>query len=61
LAADRGFKPGDVITEINHEPVKSPKDFNEALKQAKLKEGVLLNFVREGQSGFRVLREQADE
>ena len=61
LAADRGFKPGDVITEINHEPVKSPKDFNEALKQARLKEGVLLNFVREGQSGFRVLREQADE
>lgn len=58
LAAERGFKPGDIITEVNHEEVTSPKEFNAEMQRAKLKEGVLLNFVRGGESGFRVLRER---
>jgi len=60
LAAERGFKPGDIITEVNHEEVTSPKEFNAEVRRAKLKEGVLLNFVRGGESGFRVLRERGD-
>ncbi len=61
LAAERGFRPGDIITEVNHESVKSPREFNEAMKGAKPREGVLLNFVREGQGGFRVLRQRDGE
>ncbi len=60
LAAERGLKPGDIITEVNHEEVTSPKEFNAQIKRAKLKEGVLLNFVRGGEAGFRVLRERSE-
>ena len=60
IAAERGFQSGDIITDINHEPITSLKEFQEAMKQGDLKNGVLLNFVRAGQSSFRVLKEKSE-
>lgn len=60
LAAERGLQPGDVITEINHEQVSSPKEFRAALKEASLKNGILLNYTRKGEGGFTVLKEKAE-
>lgn len=60
IAAERGFQPGDIITEVNHEDVTTPKEFHEAVKQGDLKAGVLLNYVRDGQGGFRALREKSE-
>ncbi len=59
-AAERGLRPGDIITEINHETVTSPSEFREAVKQGDVRNGVLLNFVRDGQGSFRVLKEKSE-
>jgi serine protease Do len=56
LAYERGLRPGDVITEINRQPVRNPREFREATKAADLKKGVIVNFIREGTSRFEVLR-----
>jgi len=59
-AARGGIKPGDVITEINHQSVTTPKQFREALKNADGKKGVFINLISGGTSRFEILKDSGD-
>ena len=52
-AASEGIQEGDVIQEINKEPVSSVKDFNKAVKSLKNGDTIML-LVRRGQSTMYV-------
>ncbi len=54
-AARAGIRPGDVITEVNREPVKSTRDFTRSLGQSRPGANLLLLVRREGNSRFVVL------
>lgn len=56
-AAQRGIRPGDIITEVNRKAVNSPKEFREAMKGVDLKKGAYLNVIREGTTQFLNLKE----
>jgi periplasmic serine protease, Do/DeqQ family len=51
-AADAGLKPGDVIQEANHRPVRSVGDFSSAVNAKSKDEPVLLLVNREGSTIF---------
>jgi serine protease Do len=57
VAAEKGIRPGDVITEVNYAPVTSLKQFRELLKSADRKKGVIINFNSQGTTRFTVLKE----
>jgi serine protease Do len=60
-AAERkAIRPGDVITEVNHKPVTSPKQFRDVLKAIDPKKGVIVNFTSRGTSKFEILKESGD-
>ena len=59
-AARGGIKAGDVITEINHQGVTSPKQFRDAIKNADRKKGVIINLTSGGTSRFEVLKDSGD-
>lgn len=60
-AADRRrIRAGDVITKINRRPVRSPKDFAAALKDADVRKGVPVTVVAGGVRRFEVLKEVAE-
>ncbi len=59
LAGDSGIKRGDVITSINQQPVNNPKQFNEVLKAADTKKGVIINLVSQGAARFEILKENS--
>ncbi len=51
-AAEAGLQPGDVIQEVNHQPVKSVNDFRQAVSTANQSNPVLLLVNREGNTLF---------
>jgi serine protease Do len=51
-AAAEGLRPGDVIQQVNHKPVNSVSDFNNAVKQSNGSGATLLLVVRNGVSNF---------
>lgn len=55
-AALKGFKPGDIITSVNQQPVTSKKQFDAALKKADLAKGVLINLVSENTPRFEIVK-----
>jgi serine protease Do len=58
-AAASGLTPGLVITDLNHQPVKTLEDFRRLLTGADLAKGVLFNYVdNEGNSSFQVLKDE---
>ncbi|MCX8156832.1 MAG: PDZ domain-containing protein [Verrucomicrobiae bacterium] len=59
-AAEKEIKPGDVITEVDHQPVRSLQDFREALKSADSRKGVVVNFLRGGSGRFVILKNRGD-
>ncbi|HEY0455318.1 MAG TPA: trypsin-like peptidase domain-containing protein [Verrucomicrobiae bacterium] len=59
-AERKGLRPGDIITEINHKPIASPKQFREALKTSDPKKLFVINFISGGTSRFEVLRESGE-
>ncbi len=59
-AEREGIKPGDVITEINHESVTNPKQFKEAAKKADPKKGVVINLVGENGARFEILKDSGE-
>jgi serine protease Do len=59
-AERKGLRPGDIITDVNHKPVRNPREFREALQAADAKRGVLLNFLSRGNSKFEILRESGE-
>ncbi len=57
-AATQGIALGAVITDINHQPVKSLQDYQRIVGAADLAKGVLINFVdAAGNSSFEVIKE----
>jgi S1-C subfamily serine protease len=50
IAARAGLRSGDVIVNVNQEPVKSPEDVVRIAKGAR--EGLLLGILRDGSSLF---------
>ena len=55
-AADAGLEPGDVITEIDHKPVRSTADYNQAVASAGNKKDLLLLTDRAGVKRFVVVQ-----
>ena len=54
------LRPGDVITEFNHQTVESPQQFQEMLRDANLSKGILLHVYRDGEERFQVLKERSE-
>jgi serine protease Do len=60
-AAERkGLRAGDVITEVNHKPVSTLKQFREVLKNIDPKKGAIVNFTSRGTSKFEILKESGE-
>ena len=59
-AARKGIKPGDIITQIDHRYVANPKQFRDALRNADVKKGVVVNLVSGDTARFEVLKEGAE-
>ena len=59
-AARKGFQTGDIITGVNQKPLANLRQFEDALRAANLKKGVILGLFSEGASRFEVLRKEAD-
>ena len=55
-AAEADLRPGDLITEIDRQPVTSMAEFRDALARAKDKESVLILAKRDGASRFVIVR-----
>ncbi|HUJ11754.1 MAG TPA: DegQ family serine endoprotease [Verrucomicrobiae bacterium] len=55
-AADGDLRTGDLITEVNRQPVANPDEFQDALARAKAKDSVLILAKRDGVSRFVILR-----
>jgi serine protease Do len=58
-AAARGLKPGDIITEVEYQTVRNPREFQEALQEPSGK-GVLINLISEGSPRFEILKDSGD-
>jgi serine protease Do len=59
LAGDSGIKRGDVITSVNQQPINNPKQFNDILKAADTKKGVIINLISQGAARFEILKENS--
>jgi serine protease Do len=59
-AARSGIKSGDIITEVNHQRVISPKQFRDAIKNADAKKGVIINLTSGDTSRFEILKDSGD-
>ena len=51
-ADDGGIQPGDILKEINHRPVKSVSDYNDALGKTERNKPILLLMKRGGQTFY---------
>jgi serine protease Do len=60
LAAQKGIKPGDIITSVNQQPVTSPKQYRELVAQGDLKKGIILNLLNPQGARFEILKEGGD-
>jgi serine protease Do len=59
-AARRGLQPGDIITSINQQAIKTPNDFREAMDRADLKKGVIVNLINGNTARFEVVKDSAE-
>jgi serine protease Do len=55
-AADAELHPGDLITEVDRQPITSVNEFRDTLTKAKDKESILILVKRDGASRFVILR-----
>ncbi|MEY2407353.1 MAG: serine protease Do [Verrucomicrobiota bacterium] len=60
IAQKSGLKPGDIITELNRKPIKTVKEFRDALRAAEPGKGVLLNFFTNGTGKSEILKGSGD-
>jgi serine protease Do len=57
----RGIRVGDVITEVDHKPVTTAKEFREAIKASDpKKKGVMINYTSRGTSKYEILKDSGD-
>ena len=59
-AARTGLRSGDVITEVNHLNIATPKQFREAIRNGDSKKGVVVNLISGGTSRFEILKDSGD-
>lgn len=59
-AESTNIKPGDLITDVNHKRVTSLKQFQEAMKSANAKKGVIINYISEGTRKMEILKDSGD-
>lgn len=59
-AALKEIRPGDVITAINHQPVRTVREFREAVKAAKPGTPIIVNLISEGAPTYRILKDSGD-
>ena len=52
LAEEMGLQEGDVILEINRKKIETVRDFEKAMKDAKIEKGILLHIHRKGSSFY---------
>jgi serine protease Do len=57
-AQDADLRSGDVIKEIDRKPIRNIAGFKDAMKKAKVKEGVVMLVKRENSTFYTVLREE---
>ncbi len=60
IAARKGLQAGDVITGVNQQSVTTLQDYRNALRNADVNKGVLLDFIREGVSRMVVLKDTGE-
>lgn len=60
IAAQKGVRKGDIVTEINQTETRTLREFRQAVRDTDLKQGVVVNLVREGVSRFVILKETAE-
>jgi len=56
-ADEKGIQPGDIITQINRQPVDSLKRFRQALKAADAKKGLMVNLISNGSTRMVILKD----
>lgn len=59
-AEDNDIKAGDIITSINQQPLSNLRQFEDALKKADLKKGLLINLTGRDEAWFEILRVDAE-
>jgi serine protease Do len=55
-ADEQGIQPGDVITQINRQPVTNLKQFRQTLKAADAAKGLMVNLISNGSSRMVILK-----
>jgi serine protease Do len=60
LAYRKGIQRGDVITEINEQPLATLADYRSAMRKADLKKGVIVNLTSQGISKFVILKDTGE-
>jgi serine protease Do len=55
-ADQAGIRPGDVITEVNRQPVRSAEDLRQAVEQHKAGTSMLLLLKREGSARYLIVQ-----
>jgi serine protease Do len=56
-ADENGVQPGDIITQINRQPVTNLKQFRQALKAADARKGLMFNLTSNGSNRMVILRD----
>jgi serine protease Do len=56
-ADEQGIQPGDVITQVNRQPVSNLKQFRQALKAADAKKGLMVNLISSGSNRMVILKD----
>ena len=56
-AAAKGIQPGDILTQVNQSDTTTIRQFSDAVREADLAKGVVVNLVRDGVSRFVVLKD----
>lgn len=60
VAERKGIKPGEIITHVNRKKVTTSQQFDQALKSADLKQGVVVNLAGESGRRFEILEDSGD-
>ncbi len=56
-AARKGIRPGDIITEVNRQTVRTPGQFKTAISEGNAQRGIIIHFTSRGTSKFEILHD----